>query len=116
MLMGDVRAEQLMRSVAPEVRESLTEAQDRAIREAVRRGDWDRHPVDLRIVVPTPFGRFYATFVGGRDRRSPARLASDRRRNPLVTISNVMFFAAATVLAGFCAIGLLSVLAGLIAV
>ena len=115
MLMGEVRAEQLMRSVAPSVRESLTEEQDQAIREAVRRGDWDRHPIDLRMVLPTPFGRYYATLVAGPDRRSKARLAADRRRNPLVSLSNVAFVAVGTLVCGLCALGLLSLMAGLIA-
>ena len=83
-------------------------------REAVRRGDWDRHPVDLRMVIPTPFGRYYATFVAGPERRSDARLASDRRRNPLITLSNVAFFAIATVVCGLSAIGVLSLLAGIL--
>ena len=115
MLMGEVRAEQLMRSIAPAVREGLTQEQEAAIRTAIRRGDWDMHPVDMRLTIPTPFGRYYATFIAGPERRNPTRRAADRRRRPLVTMGNIVFFASATVFAGFCAIGLLSMAAGILA-
>ena len=116
MLMGEVRAEQLMRSLAPAVRDELTSDQETAIREAIKHGDWDQHPVDLRLTIPTPFGRYYATFIAGPERRNPARRAADRVRRPLVTMGNIVFFASATVLAGFCAIGVLAFAAGLVAV
>ena len=115
MLMGEVRAEQLMRSIAPTVREGFSQEQESAIREAIRRGDWDNHPVDLRFAIPTPFGRYYATFIAGPERRNAARRAADRNRRPLVTMGNIVFFATATVFSGLCAIGVLSLAAGLIA-
>ncbi len=52
MLMGQVRAEGLLR------------AQEGAIRAAVRQDVWKRHPVDIRMALPTPFGRFYLALVG----------------------------------------------------
>ena len=116
MLMGEVRAEQLLRSVDPDVRDSLSQDQERAIRDAVRRGDWDRHPIDLRMAVPTPFGKVYATFVAGPERRSSARLKADRNRSPLITLSNITFFATTTVVCGLCAIGLLCLMAGVVSI
>ncbi len=114
MLMGEVRAEQLMRSIAPTVREGLSGEQESAIRDAIKRGDWDQHPIDLRLAIPTPFGRYYATFIAGPERRSSARRAADRKRRPLVTMGNILFFTLATVFSGFCALGVLSLAAGLI--
>ncbi len=80
MLMGEVRAEGLLRAIDPAVRVSLTEAQEDAIRAAARRDSWKRHPVDIRLALPTPFGRFYLALIGGREHRSaaPAR----RRTQP----------------------------------
>lgn len=115
MLMGEVRAEQLIRSITPAVREGLTQEQVSAIREAMRRGDWDSHPVDLRLAVPTPFGRYYVTLIAGPERRNPARRAADRKKRPLATMGNILFFATATVFCGFCALGLLSLAAGILA-
>ena len=115
MLMAEVRAEQLIRSIAPQVRDGFTQEQESAIREAFRHGDWDTHPIDLRLAIPTPFGRYYATLIAGPERRNPARRAADRKRRPLVTMGNIILFASATVFAGFCALGILSMAAGILA-
>jgi len=110
MLMGEVRAERLMRAIPPEVRDGLSAEQAAAIREAARRNRWDRHPVDVRISLPTPFGRYYLTLVGGRERRNEARLAHDRAQHPFATLGNIAFFAGATVLFGFGLLGLFAAL------
>ncbi len=114
MLMGDVRAEQLMRAVEPEIRESLSPQQERAIREAAQRSSWDSHSLDLRLSCPTPFGRYYITLIGGCDRRSGARRDKDRSFRPLVTIGNIAFFASVTVIAGLTAVGILGLVSGLL--
>lgn len=93
--MGEVRAEQFMRVLAPDVRDSLSEAQKEAIREAVRNGPWENHPIDLRFSVPTPFGRFFMTVVAGRERRSAARRAIERERHPLLGRGNLLLVALA---------------------
>lgn len=90
MLMGEVRAEQFMRVLAPDVRDSLSAEQERAIRAAAEKNPWDNHPVDLRFSLPTPFGRFYLALVGGRERRSAARRALDRNRFPAFTLGNLI--------------------------
>ncbi len=76
MLMGEVRAEGLLRAIDPAVRASLTDAQEGAIREAVRQDVWQRHPVDIRLAMPSPFGRLYLALIAGRERRSTVRLAA----------------------------------------
>jgi len=90
MLMGEVRAEQFMRVLAPDVRDSLSAEQERAIRAAAEKNPWDNHPVDLRFSLPTPLGRFYLALVAGRERRSAARRALDRNRFPAFTLGNLI--------------------------
>ncbi len=53
---------------------------------------WDRHPVNLRLSIPLPFGRYYVTLVAGTERRGAERLASERRKHPLLTFGNVAVF------------------------
>ncbi len=80
MLMGEVRAEGLMRAIDPVVRAGLSLKQEDAIRAAARQDTWKRHPVDIRLALPTPFGRLYLALVAGRERRSAARLSAEHRR------------------------------------
>jgi hypothetical protein len=61
---------------------------------APRRG---RHPVDLRLSLPLPGRRFYCTIVAGRERRAADRRRQERRRHPLRTIGNILFFALAAI-------------------
>ncbi len=49
------------------------------------------HPLNVRVSIPLFFGRYYLTLVAGKERRARARLASDRRQNPLDTPGNVLF-------------------------
>ena len=53
---------------------------------------WDRHPVNLRFSIPLPFGRYYVTLVAGKERRGAERLASERRKHPLLTLGNLAVF------------------------
>ena len=111
MLMGEVRAEGLMRAIDPMVRAGLSLKQEDAIRAAAQRDVWQTNPVDLRLVLPSPFGRFYLTLIGGRERRSAARLAIERARHPLVSATNLAIIgvvAVNLVLTGFGLYGLLA--------
>ena len=78
MLMGEVRAENLLRAMGPAVRAGLTAEQETAIRAAARQDTWQRHPFDIRLSLPTPFGRIYLALIAGRERRSTSRLAVER--------------------------------------
>ncbi len=49
------------------------------------------HPINVRISIPLPFGRYYLTIVGGKERRSPTRREEERRKHPLVTTGNILF-------------------------
>ncbi len=53
---------------------------------------WDRHPVNIRLGIPLPFGRYYVTLVAGKERRGADRLASERRKHPLLTFGNMAVF------------------------
>ena len=105
MLMGEVRAEQFMRVLAPDVRDSLSAEQERAIRAAAEKNPWDNHPVDFRFSLPTPFGRIYLAVIGGRERRSAARRAMDRNRFPAFTIGNLVVLTAVLGLIGWLLLG-----------
>lgn len=49
------------------------------------------HPLNIRVSIPLGIGRYYITLVAGKERRARARLAVDRRQNPLDTTGNVIF-------------------------
>lgn len=50
-----------------------------------------QHPLNLRLTLPSPFGRWYVTLVAGRERRGRERLVSERRKHPLDTLPNLLF-------------------------
>ncbi len=68
------------------------------------------HAVNVRLSMPSPFGRFYLLVIGGRERRSVTRRSEERRRHPLVTAGNLLFFLACGVVAGLTTLGLLQIL------
>jgi hypothetical protein len=57
------------------------------------------HPLNIRVSIPLGVGRYYITLVAGKERRARARLAVDRRQNPLDTPGNVLFLAFVTIIA-----------------
>jgi hypothetical protein len=92
-IMGEARVEQMLRRLPPNVRETLSEDQTEAIRQAIsERWPEPRHPLDLRISLPWPGGGIFLSLVGGRERRSPARRRLDRASRPLSTAGNILFF------------------------
>ncbi len=64
--------------------------EDKPTAEDAERRDWSgEHPINLRLSVPLPFFRFYVTIVAGKERRSAARRAEERRRHPILTAGNL---------------------------
>ncbi len=56
--------------------------------------EWStNHSLNIRVSIPLGVGRYYVTLVAGKERRARARLAVDRRQNPLDTPGNVAFLA-----------------------
>jgi len=115
MLMGEVRAEGLMRAIDPVVRAGLSLKQEDAIRAAARQDAWQAHPIDLRLMLPSPFGRFYLALVVGRERRSAARLAVVRTRHPLSGGANRAIVGAVAAILVLAGLGLYGLLAGAMA-
>ena len=91
LMMNEVRGELFLRRLPQDVRASLTPEQEAALKAAASGRGGDPHPVDIRLSMPTPWGRYYFALFGGRERRSAARRASDRRQRPLTTRANALF-------------------------
>ena len=84
------------------VLDTLTTEQKEAIHAAADEGQWQSHPVNIRLTVPVIRRRYFLTIVAGEEKRSLERRAHDRHRYPLRTVANVLFFlgAAAIVYVG----------------
>jgi hypothetical protein len=112
MLMGEVRAEGLLRAIDPVVRAGLSLKQEQAIRAAARQDSWKGHPVDIRLALPTPFGRFYLALVAGREHRSAARLATKRNHHPLASAGNLAMVGALIAVPALAGLALYGIFAG----
>ena len=110
--MGEVRAEGLWRAIDPAVREGLSAGQEDAIRAAARQDTWQAHPVDIRLALPSPFGRLYIALVGGCERRGATRLAVERTRHPLAGSANPAVLGVLAVVLALAGFGLYGLLAG----
>ena len=75
------------------VRDSLSEDQTAAIRDAVEQCQWGHHPVDMRLSIPFPGSRYYIAVVGGKERRDAMRREAERNRHPLMTRGNIVLIA-----------------------
>ena len=69
------------------------------------------HSLNIRVSIPLGVGRYYITLVAGKERRARARLALDRRQNPLDTPGNVVFLAFVSTIATVGGLTLLYLLA-----
>lgn len=69
------------------------------------------HPVNLRLSVPLPFGRYYLTIVGGKERRSVERRVQDRLQHPVVRKGNIVFLAALGTMLGLAAFAAIEMVA-----
>jgi hypothetical protein len=67
---------------------------------------WEQHPVDIRLSLPLIFARYYITIVAGKERRSAARRASERRKHPLNTSGNNLVMAVVGCVLGLAIYGL----------
>lgn len=63
----------------------------RAIAEAAAPRAWALHPVDIRLSIPLPFGRYYLALVAGPERRPPERRAAESNEHRVMTASNLLF-------------------------
>ena len=90
----------LLRRLPPDVVERLDPGLRVAVAAALT-APAGRYPVSLRVTLP--FGRYFVAVIGGRERRGPERRALERLRHPLMTLGNIVFVAALTVLFTFIA-------------
>jgi hypothetical protein len=51
------------------------------------------HPVNIRITLPSPWGRVFVLLLAGPERRSPDRRRAERARHPLATLGNILAMA-----------------------
>lgn len=86
------RVEEQVRSLPSDIGGEDPSAPGVARRSAPGGESWGRHPVNLRFSIPLPFGRYYVTLVAGKERRDAERLASERRKHPLLTFGNLAVF------------------------
>lgn len=98
------RLERLLEKLEPDVRESFTAEQRKALREALRSGTWRRQSVDVRLSVPFLSTRLFVTVVAGKERRRRHRRKAERVFHPLATIGNAVFFTVVTLLISFAVI------------
>ena len=70
---------------------SLTPDLIRAIAEAAAPRAWATHPVDIRLSIPLPFGRYYLALVAGPERRPPSGARRKSKSTASMTASNVLF-------------------------
>ena len=83
--------EQLFAEIAPEVANTFTVEQLEAIKRGFVSRGRTRHALDIRVSVPIPGLRFYLVLLIGSERRSKARLRSEKGLYPFWTPANILF-------------------------
>ncbi|MEW6751573.1 MAG: hypothetical protein AB1505_11440 [Candidatus Latescibacterota bacterium] len=101
-----ILADRVVAHIDPDVLETLSADQLAAIRAAVRTArPLGRHGVDIRVLVPLYFSRYYLVLQAGRDRRSATRRVEERRQRGAALVGGGL--ALATVLSPLVLVGLL---------
>ena len=88
---GEGWMQDLFARMPQHARDSFTPDQMEALRGAARTMKWGRHPIDIRISLPTLFSRYYLVVVSGKERRSKERRSAERKRHPVKTWRNAFF-------------------------
>lgn len=90
-----------------ETREGVGDNASASPRKAPGDEPWGNdHPVNIRLSIPLPGGRYYVTLVAGKERRSGERLASERKKHPLIKLGNLVVMAACGTLCGLVALAM----------
>ena len=84
-------ADAILEKLPSDVRATLGPDQVVALRRAANDVSWSSHKVNIRLTIPTVFNKYYLVILGGRERRDRDRIAAERRRHPLYTLSNLLF-------------------------
>ncbi len=94
----ELRIDDIVSRIPAEIRETLTEEQAEALRDAAgQTRPWRKHPIDIRLTAPMGSRRLFVTLVAGADKRNPDRRAKDREIHPIRTASNMLFIGIAVV-------------------
>ena len=87
--------------------EGLSDSSSASTRQAPGGETWGNdHPVNIRLSIPLLFGRYYVTLVAGKERRSGERLASERKKYPLMKLGNLVVMAACGTICGLAALSM----------
>ncbi len=89
--------EDFFRDMSPALMHSFTDEQLHAVKMNFAARDRGAHQVDLRFSIP--FLRRYVVLLIGRERRSRARRAADRKVHPLATSGNAVALGAFAIVA-----------------
>ena len=90
-----------------ETREELSDNSSASVRKAPGGEPWGNdHPVNIRLSIPLPLGRYYVTIVAGKERRSDERLGSERKKHPLMKLGNLIVMAACGTICGLAALSM----------
>ncbi len=90
-----------------ETREGLSDNSSASVRKAPGGEPWGNdHPVNIRLSIPLIFGRYYVTIVAGKERRSGERMASERKKHPLMKLGNIAVLAACGTICGLAALSM----------
>ncbi len=90
-----------------ETREGLSDNSSVSTRKAPGGEPWDNdHPVNIRLSIPLLVGRYYVAIVAGKERRSGERMASERKKHPLMKLGNLAVMAACGTICGLAALSM----------
>ncbi len=87
-----LQADSLFARLPARVMDTFTAEQREAIHKAVCDPSLRHPPVNIRFGLPVFGRRYFLTIIGGAERRGPRRRADDRKKHPLRTIANFLFF------------------------
>jgi hypothetical protein len=73
-----------------EIHARLTPDLKEALARATAPRPWGEHPVDIRISLPLPFGRYYLALVSGPERRNEDRRNAEEQARRIVPPANVL--------------------------
>ncbi len=83
----------VLNKISPEVRNSLTTEQLNEIENAIAAGSpLEKHPIDVRGMIPLFFAKFYFVFLLGRDKRTNTRNTEKGRRKEGDLFASTFFF------------------------
>jgi hypothetical protein len=81
----------LLARLPDEIHSRLTPDLKEALARATAPRRWGEHPIDIRLSIPLPFGRYYLALVLGPERRSEDRRKAESNAHRVMTPANLAF-------------------------